>query len=485
MSHQVEFGDFQTSRDLADRVCERLKEAGLYPTSVIEPTCGLGNFIESARKSFSTAREFRGFEIDPDYVNRARQRFADDNSVEIIERDVMQEGLFPASTIPENCLILGNPPWTTNSTMGCINGVNLPEKSNIHGLQGLDALTGKSNFDISEWMLMHFTKLLVGTDGYLAMLVKTSVARKIINHLFKSKTNLRHISLHKIDAMAEFNVSVDACLLVVCFSATKAGALRSCKIYNSLEQKAPASVIGWRRGKLVSNPDTFDRLSDRYLACSKPENPWRSGMKHDCSRVFELKRQGNSLMNGYGELVDVEEKFLFPLMKGTDLALTKDISRWVICPQREVGENTERLKILAPKLWAYLESYSKELAARRSRIYMNKPNFSVFGIGLYSFQPWKIAISGLHKSYGFRLVEPYENKPVLFDDTCYQISFADKAKAKRVFKKIMSQPCIEFLESMTFWDNKRPITAEILNLLCIDGSSQPHFNLPMGESQSV
>ena len=31
---------------------------------------------------------------------------------------------------------------------------NLPSKSNFQNRKGLDAVTGKANFDISEWMLI-------------------------------------------------------------------------------------------------------------------------------------------------------------------------------------------------------------------------------------------------------------------------------------------------------------------------------------------
>ena len=50
----------------------------------------------------------------------------------------------------ENCdiLILGNPPWVTNSELSSLNSNNLPKKTNFKELNGLDAITGKGNFDI-------------------------------------------------------------------------------------------------------------------------------------------------------------------------------------------------------------------------------------------------------------------------------------------------------------------------------------------------
>ena len=54
------------------------------------------------------------------------------------------------------------PPWVTNSTVGTLGGTNLPTKSNFRRFNGLDAITGKSNFDISEWMLLHLLECLSG-----------------------------------------------------------------------------------------------------------------------------------------------------------------------------------------------------------------------------------------------------------------------------------------------------------------------------------
>ncbi|MCZ8250782.1 MAG: SAM-dependent methyltransferase, partial [Microcystis sp. LE19-195.1E] len=73
-------------------------------------------------------------------------------------------------------------PWITNSKQGLINGKNLPQKSNFQGYQGLDAITGKSNFDISEWMLIKLIECLNHRSAYLAIICKTAVSRKILNY---------------------------------------------------------------------------------------------------------------------------------------------------------------------------------------------------------------------------------------------------------------------------------------------------------------
>ncbi|MCK5169474.1 MAG: SAM-dependent methyltransferase, partial [Bacteroidales bacterium] len=66
-----------------------------------------------------------------------------------------------------------------------------------------------------------------------------------------------------------------------------------------------------------------------------------------------------------------------------------------------------------------IESFSK----RKSSIYKGKPLFSIFGIGDYSFKPYKVGISGMYKTTTFSLIKPNVDKPIMLDDTCYFVGF--------------------------------------------------------------
>jgi hypothetical protein len=41
----VEYGDFQTPLSLARRICALLSQQGMKPKAIVEPTCGIGNFV--------------------------------------------------------------------------------------------------------------------------------------------------------------------------------------------------------------------------------------------------------------------------------------------------------------------------------------------------------------------------------------------------------------------------------------------------------
>jgi hypothetical protein len=89
------------------------------------------------------------------------------------------------------------------------------------------------------------------------------------------------------------------------------------------------------------------------------------------------------------------------------------------------------------------------------------------GVGIYSFRNWKIAISGLYKQLRFSLIAPLDGKPVMFDDTVNFLSFENEEEAQFIFKLVTSNPSLEFLDSMIFWDEKRPITIDILKRLSL------------------
>jgi hypothetical protein len=145
--------------------------------------------------------------------------------------------------------------------------------------------------------------------------------------------------------------------------------------------------------------------------------------------------------------------------------------KFMLVTQKYVGEDTFQIKNIAPKTWHYLETHSELLEKRASSIYQNRPLYSIFGVGDYSFSSWKIAISGLYKNLSFKLVEPYQEKLVVLDDTTYFLPFWSEIEAEFVLKLLNSTPAQEFYDSMIFWSDKRPITIEILKRLDIHALS--------------
>lgn len=462
LKNKKEFGDFQTPDYLADEVCQKLVELGIVADNIIEPTCGVGGFVLSAVKSHPKSRVF-GFEINQDYINVLKDRLEQYGA----KAEIQQSDFFATdwkstiANISGSILVLGNLPWVTNSTQGSLGSENLPQKNNFQNFKGLDAVTGKANFDISEWMLLEIMSWLEGRPGSIAMLVKTAVARKIISHAERNRSPLTSARIFKINAKAAFDAAVEACLLVLDFDKAKPRNF-DYSVYESLSANEHIT-IGHRDGLTVSNLDSYQKHS-HLIGTSSVK--WRSGVKHDLSSVMELTREGSKLINGLGEEVEIEPDLLYPLMKGSDVGGKKEWrGKYVIVTQTFVGEDTSHIKDKLPKTWNYLITHSDKLDARGSVIYKKNPRFSIFGVGDYTFKPWKIAICGLYKSLNFKLIGPIEGKATVFDDTVYFISFDTEAEAKAALSYLHQEEVRALLDSLIFWDDKRPIKTSVLNVL--------------------
>ena len=464
---KLEYGDFQTPLELAEKVCQKLVELDVTPDVILEPTCGVGNFLEAAASTFQSVNKIIGVELNSNYLQAIKNKaIFKDKRVEIRAGNFFSFD-WPSlvDSFDKKILVLGNLPWVTNSQQGTIGCVNLPEKTNFQNHRGFDAISGKSNFDISEWMLIQVVEWLQNRDAYLAMLCKTSVARKLLNYLHSQKGHISYCSTYKIDAKKYFSAAVEACLLFCKFDSSLPKYF--CDVFSGLEAEKYYR-IGYRNGSLVRNIDCFDKL--RKLYDPSAGSKWRSGIKHDCSKVMEFRQLDNYLVNGLGEVIEIEDTYLFPLVKGSAVAQNriKTAECYVLVTQKFVGEPTERIKELAPRTWKYLEDRAKYLDNRKSRIYQKNPRFSIFGVGAYSFAPWKIAICGLYKQLDFRLVGKLNDKPTVFDDTVYFLSFEDEQVASRTFDLLNSRSARDFYSSLIFWDEKRPIKSSILNRLNLE-----------------
>ena len=160
---------------------------------------------------------------------------------------------------------------------------------------------------------------------------------------------------------------------------------------------------------------------------------------------------------------------LFPMLKSSDVAKGRNRSdRLMIVPQRGISEDTSHIREDAPRTWAYLSANGKRLDGRRSVIYRGKPRFSIFGVGDYTFAPWKVAISGFYKVVRFAKVGPVGEKPVVFDDTVYFLPCWSEQEADFVHSLVESMPYYRLLHAMIFAEEKRPVTADVLKRISLE-----------------
>jgi hypothetical protein len=281
-------------------------------------------------------------------------------------------------------------------------------------------------------------------------------------YAWKNNIRLSKSAIYRIDAAKHFGASVDSCLFVCAFSPSACNSTSA--IFESLEHTEPAKNIGVVNGELITSIELFERW--KHLRGEGKSN-WRSGIKHDCSKVMELAKEGNKYRNGMGEVVELEDDYIYPMLKSSDVAKGSVTSprRWMLVTQKTVRDDTSIIKEFAPKTWQYLLSHAGLLDKRGSSIYKKRSRFSVFGVGEYSFSRWKVATSGFYKKLRFQVVGEYFGKPAVLDDTSYFVPCDTKEEAEHVASLLNSRIAKEFFEAYIFWDAKRPITIDILRRL--------------------
>jgi hypothetical protein len=466
---RAEYGDFQTNLNLANKVVFHLTTKNASPAIIIEPTCGKGNFIIASLKHFSKVKKVFGIEIYKPYVWESKFNIIDfylnnptENKPEIsiIHNSVFD---FNFKTIAkENCpneiLIIGNPPWVTNSKLGSLNSSNLPKKTNFKNHNGLDAMTGKGNFDIAEYITLMMIETFQHQKGNIALLVKNAVTKNIVFDQFTKKYSISDIEKHCIDSKKEFNVSVEASLFYCRLNSNPTFDCTEFDFYNNSNAKLN---FGWLADKFVSNLDTY---SNAERIDGKCPFEWRQGIKHDCSSIMELDKVNGHFVNGMKEEIKLENELVYGILKSSDLKNTviKETRKYTIVTQKKVGQETNYIKYDYPKTYKYLSEHQDIFNSRKSSIYNNKPLFSIFGVGDYSFKPYKVAISGLYKTFHFTLVLPQDNKPVMLDDTCYMLGFEKLEFAVYSLILLNCETTMQLLQSITFTDAKRTFTKDVL-----------------------
>lgn len=467
---KVSYGDWQTPMSLAEKICDiHLSKFG-NPDIVIEPTCGLGAFVLSALSKFKNIKEFYAIEINHQYASELKLKILLNavNSpsdfypdIYIYNTDFFEFDFTPivkkSKLMGWNMAVIGNPPWVTNSTQGKNNSKNIPFKSNVFNLKGIDAITGKSNFDISEYIalkLLHLSELNIGGISFL---LKNSVIRNILNKQHTERLHIGNIEQKLINASIEFDVSVEASCFFAQFSCSPSFICNVSDFYSDTYIRQ----YGWINNSFVSDTKSYSAVS-RYDG--KSSYIWRSGIKHDCTSILELTLSDGIYTNGYGDTVQIEEDLIYPLLKSSDINNYQEnqFRKFIIVPQRRVGDNTSELKKSHPLAFSYLSKYENVFSNRKSSIYRGKDKFSIFGIGDYSFKPYKIVVSSLYKSIRFILVSQAYGKPIMVDDTCYQLDFDSLEEAKCILDALNSNEIRSLLQSLVFKDAKRVVTKSLL-----------------------
>ena len=456
MSGKREYGDYQTPVDFAEKVCLYLKKyRHIEPSAIVEPTCGVGGFLKASL--LFDANEYYGIEINPEYCNVCRNNVGSDK-VKIINSDFFA---FPSKMLIQDkrqILVIGNPPWVTNSTLSALGSDNLPLKTNFKGLKGMDAITGASNFDICEYIILQLIHEYRDSNTVIAMLCKTSVARNVFMELKRNGISFSACDILEFDAAKVFGITASACVLVVVLS-ENAVSPEICNVYDFENPEVIQSKFGYKNGQFCNNLGVDAEDFDGQCCFE-----WRQGVKHDCAKVMELTVKNGTLQNGQKEEVQIEDALVFPLVKSSmfKAPVIDHFSKYVIVTQKKAREETAHLAWELPKTWKYLNDNIESFENRKSVIYRGAPPFSMFGVGNYSYAKYKVGVSGFYKQPLFSLLYSGDGKPVMTDDTSYFICFEQYDMAYVAMLLLNSAKVQEFLTRIAFLDAKRPYTKKVL-----------------------
>lgn len=227
----------------------------------------------------------------------------------------------------------------------------------------------------------------------------------------------------------------------------------------------------------------------------------RHGVVNDLNSVFLLKINGksgkflsvNNLANFGKKKVkeirtDLEPNYIYPLVKPDNAKRWKiDGYHYMLLPQKKDGENNESLlRIKFSKTYSYLSRFKKELLSRKSKWFKGegKPFYSIFGIGKYTFKPYKVVWCCMSYKPDFSVVSKVKDKfigkkELIPDNTIGNISFDSKEEAHFVCSVLNSEKS-QLLFSMRSSKSKWGISIDMVKKIPIpkyDKSNKTHKKL--------
>jgi len=451
-----EYGDYQTPLDFAKRVVKYVYENfNIHPDVIVEPTCGIGNFIKASKIYYPDA-SIIGIDINEIYLNKLENEVED---VVLYNENIFTFDYDKIKQKDKKYLFIGNTPWITNTRLSKYDSDNIPQKQNIKSYDFFESTTGMSNFDVSENILLNLIKEFENMDTSLVFLCKFNVACNIFEHLIRNEKYPEKIQIIKFNARKVFDIDTSACILLIKLG-KNAEKIDTCTVtdINNMEDTYSIGVI---------DDKFYSRIDDMPDIDGNCPFEWRQGIKHDCIKAMELEIKEDKLYNRQDQEVKVEDNLLYPLLKSSNLKkpIVTDYDKKIIVTQQKLKEDTSYIKNEYPHTWKYLNENKELFDNRKSNIYLKAPPFSIFGIGDYTFKKYKVAISGFYKKGRFSLV--YNEKSMMMDDTCYYISFDDYETAYITMLILNSEIVQKFIKSIATLDSKRPYTKRVLKRIDI------------------
>jgi hypothetical protein len=381
---------------------------------ILEPSCGEGNFLDAIiSKLKKTHQNNKIIEImqniilvekEQELIEKMKKNIFEKYNIQSRHINIVCKDFLEWSCDYKFNIIIGNPPWCTFGSLPnsykefvkhYFEKFQLVQKKNI--------LLGNSRVDISTLFVQKIMQEHIEANGKLLMYLPLSLLfNEGANNLFRRfQTNKNQFSVYEIYDLTNCNVFQKKI-------GTKYGMI---VFQNSLQhwpikffdvEKNTIHHIYEKENKEIAF--SIDIKNHKYIDIYKQEMP-RQGL-NTCGanqiffveKISDISNELALIKNGYQEEFILPSKYLYPLITKNNFQNSEDVFLYVILPYYNDGKILTLLN--DEYLNKYFLKYKEKLKNRKGVMinsFMSKGQWwSLMGIGVYSFAPWKI----VWQSYG-------------------------------------------------------------------------------------
>jgi hypothetical protein len=520
-----DLGEFFTPNWLAEKTMAMSGFDGEIDKIVFDPGCGSGSFLlTAAAKKLETKAPVRevlksviGCDLNPLSVLSARLNFLlllskyGKLPLPNIELPIFHyDSVFQAplgNTSPQEVLatgcdyLIGNPPWISWNCLPPAYRKRLENellaKYVLFDFRGQSAQLGHGNDDYLATFTLVTMHYYLREHGICSFVIKqpllTNISGKTFRHFSIRHVDetipLRVVKVADLRELDPFGIANEAAILV---------------LEKGTPTVYPVAYEIWTRsnGQIEiqaeqAQPANETNLSSPWIILSEPwaqtrfmegDNPYeiRHGLKHDAAAILILDIVANDNQHlkvkcrdsASATTYEIESKWVYPFLQ------PRHLRRWgisgnayVLLPQRKAGEDNEsELAEYFPRTHAFLKNFEARLAARRSKVFLTKPFYGLFGLGEYTRAPYKVCWVGLGFHPEFAVAEELRDwslgqKTVVPDGTIYFMPFSDPVEAHFVCA-LLNSPLVRTFLSARSGKSKRGLSKRVVEQLAL-----PKFNL--------
>lgn len=220
----------------------------------------------------------------------------------------------------------------------------------------------------------------------------------------------------------------------------------------------------------------------------------RHGLKHDVADVIivnPIEHKGGKLIiqsEADKEIYEIETGAIYPFLQPRHIGAWKIKGyAYVIIPQRKAGEDNEKeLAMTLPLTYRYLERFKNHFLNRKSRVFMQKPFYGLFGLGNYTWKTYKVCWCGLGFKPEFVVAGSVNDqllgeKILIPDGTIYFIPLDTKEEAHFVCAVLNSELVRRFLNARS-GKSKRGLSKKMMEQVALplfDPEDSRHIDLAL------